>query len=209
MITRQTLDFLNELKKHNRREWFQANKARYEEHVKAGIDDLLERAAPEVAKISKQLKGGAMRIYRDVRFSKDKSPYRTNLGIHWAAAKEWAGPGYYLHVEPGRCFFAAGMWHPEPPLAKQIREGMAAHPGDWKKATRGLTLEADRLARPPRGFDAEHELVDDLRLKSFCAVEEVGEKALLASDFPRRLGALCKKTAPLMKFLARAVGVKL
>jgi uncharacterized protein (TIGR02453 family) len=207
MITRETLKFLSELKAHNRREWFAENKPRYEEHVKSATEDFLRRATPEVAKISKRLEGGAMRIYRDVRFARDKSPYKTNIGIHFASAKDWAGPGYYLHVTPGDCFFAAGMWHPEPPLAKKIRAAIAAHPADWKKVTRGLVLEDERLARPPRGFDPDHELVDALRLKSFCAIEKIAEKTLLAPDFARRFGALCKKTAPLMKFLAGAVKV--
>jgi uncharacterized protein (TIGR02453 family) len=207
MITRETLRFLGDLKKHNRREWFQANKTRYDEHIKAATESFLARAAPEVARTSKKLEGGAMRIYRDIRFSKDKSPYRTNLGIHFASAKDWEGPGYYLHVSPGDSFFAAGMWRPEPPLAKKIRDAIAKKPSEWTRVTKGLTLEEDRLARPPRGFPADHELVDELRRTSFCAVEKLADKTVVAADFPRRFGALCKKMAPLMKFLATAVHV--
>jgi uncharacterized protein (TIGR02453 family) len=208
MITRETLRFLGELKKHNRREWFQANKARYEQHVKAASESFLARAAPEVARTSKKLEGGAMRIYRDVRFSKDKSPYRTNLGMHFAAAKDWEGPGYYLHIEPGGSFFAAGMWRPEPALAKNIRDAIAKKPSDWRRVTKGLELDdEDRLARPPRGVPPDHELIDELKRKSFCAVEKLADATVVAGDFPRRFGALCKKTAPLMKFLASAVNV--
>jgi uncharacterized protein (TIGR02453 family) len=209
MITRETLRFLNDLAKHNRREWFQANKARYQEHIKAASEGFLERAGPEVAKVSRRLQGGAMRIYRDVRFSKDKSPYRTNLGLHFSLGKEWQAPGYYLHVAPGEAFFAAGMWHPEPPLAKKIRDAIAAKPSEWRKVTRGLELGDERLARAPRGFQADHELIEEIKRKSFCAVEKPPDKTLLAPDFPKRFGALCKRTAPLMKFLAGAVGASL
>jgi uncharacterized protein (TIGR02453 family) len=209
MITRETFRFLEELKSHNQREWFNANKPRYEEHVKVALDDFVERAAVEVKKISPKLRGGVMRIYRDTRFSKDKSPYKTHMGLHFSLGKDWEGPGYYLHVEPGNVFLAAGMWHPEPPLAKKIRAAIAARPGDWKKATKGLSLDGEKLARPPQGFAPDHELIEDLKRKDFCAVVEVGEKLAIASDFPKRFGALCKKTAPLMKFLAKAVGASL
>jgi uncharacterized protein (TIGR02453 family) len=200
MITRETLKFLSELGRHNRREWFQANKARYEEHVKKAQEDFLKRAAPVVG-----LEGRAMRIYRDTRFSKDKSPYCTNLGMHFSTAKEFQGPGYYLHVAPDEAFFAAGMWHPEPPLAKKIRDAIANKPSQWKRVVKGLTLEDEKLARPPRGFSPDHEMVEELKRKSFCAVEKISEKDLLAKDFLKRFAALCKKTAPLMKFLAEAV----
>jgi uncharacterized protein (TIGR02453 family) len=209
MITRETLKFLSELGRHNQREWFQANKARYEEHVKRAQEDFLERAAPEVARLVKKFEGRAMRIYRDTRFSKDKTPYRTHLGMHFSTGKELQAPGYYLHVAPGEAFFAAGMWHPEPPLAKKIRDAIAKKPSEWRRVVKGLTLEDEKLARPPRGFSPDHEMVEELKRKSFCAVEKVSEKDLLAEDFAKRFGALCKKTAPLMKFLASAVGVSI
>jgi uncharacterized protein (TIGR02453 family) len=212
MITRETFRFLDELKRHNQREWFNANKPRYEEHVKEALDDFVERAAVLVKKVSPRLNGGVMRIYRDTRFSKDKSPYKTHMGLHFTLGmrshpgKDWEAPGYYFHVEPRNTFFAAGMWHPEPPAAKQIRTAIAARSSEWRKVTRGLSMEGEKLARPPRGFEGDPSLMEELKRKDFCAVEKVSEKLVIASDFPKRFAALCKRTAPLMKFLAKAVG---
>jgi len=115
----ETFAFLRELRTHNDRSWFTANKGRYEGSVKRPVLGFIEDAGPELHKLSKQLVadprpvGGSMfRIYRDVRFSRDKSPYKTHVGVHFPLGKGGV-PGYYLHLEPNGCFVAAGMWMPE------------------------------------------------------------------------------------------------
>ena len=136
----QTLAFLRDLKKHNDRAWFAENKDRYEGSVKEPFLQFISDVGPELRKVSTQLVadprpvGGSMfRIYRDVRFSRDKSPYKTHVGAHFPfGGKGVHGPGYYLHLEPASCFVAGGMWMPEPADLQRIRERIS----DWSPVMR-------------------------------------------------------------------------
>ncbi|MBW2275941.1 MAG: DUF2461 domain-containing protein [Deltaproteobacteria bacterium] len=212
--------FLRELEKNNSRDWFQANKARYEDQVKEPALQFISDFGPHLRKISphflaipKASGGSLFRIYRDVRFSKDKSPYKTHLGIQFRheRARDAHAPGFYLHLEAGTVFVGAGMWHPDGPSLKKIRDGLVADPGGWRRATSskafddGWKLEGESLKRPPRGYDAEHPLVDDLRRKDFIIVRRLSQTAVLAADFPQRFVALCRQTAPFMRYLCGAV----
>jgi len=205
--------FLRELKTHNERGWFTANKARYERSVKEPVLTFIGDAGPQLGKLSKRLVadpkpvGGSMfRIYRDVRFSRDKSPYKTHVGVHFPLGKGSAVPGYYLHLEPRECFVAAGMWMPASEQLKQIRSAIAERPADWRKASGDLDEDENALKRPPRGFDADHPMIEDIKRKSFTGSLRLSDRQMVGEDVMKTFVQTCKELAPLMRFLAGAVG---
>jgi len=205
------------LRRNNNREWFQKNKERYERDVKEPFLDFISDAGPRLRKISPQLvadprpSGGSLfRIYRDVRFSKDKSPYKTHAGAHFPlGGKGVHGPGYYFHVEPGQCFVAGGMWMPEPPVLELIRKRIADRPAEWKSA-RGKPLDhgEDSLKRPPRGFDPDHPMIEDIKRKSFTSSQTLTNKQILGPDLMNTFIGACREIVPFMKFLASASGAR-
>lgn len=207
--------FMSELKRSNNREWFQANKDRFEADLKEPFLDFISDAGPRLRKISpnivadpRPVGGSLFRIYRDVRFSKDKSPYKTHAGAHFqVGGKGVHGPGYYLHLEPGQCFVAGGMWMPEPKALQMIRERIGEKPAEWKKARMDLDHGEDALKRPPRGFDADHPMIEDIKRKSFTSSRMLTDKQVTADDFMKVFIDGCKGIAPLMKFLASSTGV--
>ncbi|MEP7032904.1 MAG: DUF2461 domain-containing protein [Actinomycetota bacterium] len=164
-------------------------------------------------KLSKQLVadpkpvGGSMfRIYRDVRFSRDKSPYKTHVGVHFPLGKGSAAPGLYLHLEPRECFVAAGMWMPASEQLEQIRSAIAERPADWRKASGDLDEDENALKRPPRGFDADHPMIGDIKRKSFTGSLRLSDRQMVDDDVMKTFVGTCKELAPLMRFLAGAVG---
>ena len=214
--------FLRDLAANNDRDWFKANKARYVEVLQQPALTFISDFAPHLAKLSKHfvadprpVGGSLFRIYRDTRFSKDKSPYKTNTGIHLRheAAKDAHAPGFYLHLEPGRCFVGVGLWHPDAATAGRIRQAIVDRGAQWKRAVRGksfttaLTLEGDSLKRPPRGFDKDHPLIEDLKRKDFTAMAKVSQKTIVAPDFIKHVARTFRAGSPLMRFLCEAVGV--
>ena len=145
-FARASLQFLIDLKTHNNREWFQANKDRYESVVREPFLRLISDLAPELKKIGPGFiadpspnRGSMMRIYRDIRFSKDKSPYKTHVAAHfWGAkGKTGTGPAYYIHFEPGASVVGGGVWEPEPKALKKIRDRIVAKPEEWRRAVSG------------------------------------------------------------------------
>src|SRR5512138_821173 len=134
--------FLEELRLHNDRDWFERNKERYVRDVRdpmlrfiADVAPVLKRIAPPLVADPRPVGGSMFRIHRDTRFSRDKTPYKTHLAAqirHRAAGGDVHAPGFYLHLEPGGSFFSAGIWGPEPPLAKAIRDRIQAKPREWK-----------------------------------------------------------------------------
>lgn len=207
--------FLNELKSHNERAWFTANKERYERDVKEPLLDFIADAGPALARISRNLVadpkpvgGSLFRIYRDVRFSKDKSPYKTHAAARFPlGGTNVHGPGLYLHLEPGGCFVGGGMWMPHGPELLKIRRRIAEKPTGWERARGRLDDGYESLKRPPRGFDPDHPMIEDLKRKSFTASSRLTQKQVLADDFMLTFTARCKETSPLLRFLADAVGV--
>jgi uncharacterized protein (TIGR02453 family) len=200
--------FLRELKKNNNRDWFAENKTRYEEVAKEPMARFIEDFAVKLGKISKNFVGSQFRIYRDTRFARDKSPYKTHVAAHFrhkATHNDVHAPGFYLHLEPGSVWMGAGLWHPDGPSLKKVRDAMVARPAAWKKATAKLELHGDSLKRPPRGYDPEHELVDDLKRVDFICMAELSEKVALAPDFADRFAKTCQAAAPLQQFLLGAL----
>jgi uncharacterized protein (TIGR02453 family) len=221
-FTPKLFGFLKDLAENNDREWFKANQDAYEQHVRQPALDFITDFAKPLGKVSEHfvadsrtVGGSLFRIQRDTRFSKDKTPYKLNTGMQFRhrAAKDAHAPGFYVHLEPGECFVGVGLWRPETKVAYTIRHAIADDPARWKRASRGkrfteaLTIGGDSLKRPPRGFEEDHPLIDDLKRKDFIASTRITQKAVTSDHFMEDFTELCKRSAPFMSFLCDAVGV--
>jgi len=221
-FTPALFDFLRELKRNNNRDWFQANKSRYEKDVKdpllvfiADFADRVPEISPHIAAIPRATGGSMFRIYRDMRFSKDKTPYKTAAALHFRheRGKDVHAPGYYLHLEPGSVFMGAGIWKPDGETVTRIRSRIDAKPAEWqeiignKTFTSTFSLEGDSLKRPPRGYDPDHPLILDLKRKDFIGSTELSEEIVLRDDFLDFYVDLCLKSAPLMRFICLSTGL--
>lgn len=209
--------FLMDLKAHNDREWFQANKTRYEAEARDPVLRLIAGCSGPLASISRHVEadprpsgGSLFRIYRDIRFSRDKSPYKTHLGVNFrhrsAAAGGVHGPGFYLHLEPGSCFAGGGLWHPDPEALFKVRQAIIAKSAAWNKLKEaGLEIEGEALQRVPSGFDAGHRHAEDLKFKDFYTSTALTDAQVLAPDFPDRLAGALRAASPLVAFLCKAL----
>ena len=215
--------FLKALKRNNSREWFKANQERYEDDVREPCFRFISAFAPRLEKISGALvanpskRGGSLfRIHRDTRFSKDKSPYKTHSGIHFrhARAKDAHAPGFYLHLEPGNIFVGAGIWRPDGDTLGKIRNAISEKPRDWSRVAHAKAFRkhwrfgGDVLKRPPRGYDKEHPMIEDLKRKDFIVVQNLSQKETLDPGFLNQYASLCRSARPLMRFLTEAVELK-
>ena len=216
--------FLRELEENNEKTWWDQNKHRYIETVQTPALEFISDFAPRLAAISthfvadSRTSGGSlMRPYRDIRFSPDKTPYKTNVGIQFRheSGKDVHAPGFYLHLEPAGSFAGVGLWRPETAVASRIRTHIAENPDDWSKATstRGFTrdwiVERDEdgmLKRVPKNFEPDHPHADDLRLKSFVASTRLSQKDVTSSGFEARLGGMFSGAADYARFLCAATG---
>lgn len=216
MIQPETFAFLRELAANNDRDWFQANKKRYKAEVVGPVTDFIAAMAEPVAAISPHIvvdprpNGGSMfRIHRDTRFSKDKSPYKTHVGAQFrhSAGKDAHAPGFYVHLEPGNVFFGGGIWQPQGEPLRAIRQRIVDKPDAWREATGALALEGEQLKRAPKDFDPEHPLIEDLRRKSFFAMAQGSEEGAGKPGFTKDVAAQFERVAPLMAFVAAAIGV--
>jgi uncharacterized protein (TIGR02453 family) len=210
------LAFLAELDLHNEREWFERHRGRYEAAVRGPALAFIAAVAKVLPSFSKHfvadprpVGGSLMRIHRDVRFSSDKRPYKTNIGIHLrhAAGKDVHAPGLYMHIDPSRCFLGAGVWHPEPDMLAMIRQRIVDKPREWAAATRldgDWALEGDSLARPPKGFDPEHEHIVDLKRKDHIAVTTIATSAIRRADLPQTIAARLAHAKDFVRFLCAA-----
>ncbi len=213
-FTPETLRFLAELRRHNNRRWFEANKPRYLSAVRDQCLRFIVMAGPHLQAISPYVtanphptRGSLFRIYRDTRFSADKHPYKTHAGMHFrhAAAKNVHAPGYYLHIEPENCFVAAGLWRPETPALTRVRQTIARTPEDWRAAVRKLELEGETLRNPPHGFAADHPLIEDLKRKDFVTSIAFLDDEVCSPNFLRLFIRACRQMSPLMAFLCGAL----
>lgn len=206
--------FLTELGEENTREWFQANRDRWERDVRDPMLAFILAFGEPLSRISRHFLadprpvGGSMfRIFRDTRFSRDKTPYKTNVGAqfrHGSCSRDVHAPGFYLHLEPGGCFASAGMWHPDADALKRIRAAILDHPRAWK-ALAPLEIQGERLSRVPAGLPADHPLAEDLKLKDYYTWVPLARRQVQAADFLETYADFCRKNAPLVKFLSRAL----
>jgi uncharacterized protein (TIGR02453 family) len=212
--------FLTQLARNNDREWFAENKAWYERDVRDPLLRFIGDVAAPLRAISVTItadprpSGGSMfRIYRDTRFSKSKTPYKTHASAQFRhlGHRDAHGPCFYLHLEPNKVFGGAGIWRPDGPSVQAIRQAIIENATLWKKITRsrGLRSQAafggDSLKRPPRGFDANHPLVEDLKRKDFLVVTNWTEADAVKSDFLKRFVRFAKTVGPYNEFLARSL----
>jgi uncharacterized protein (TIGR02453 family) len=213
--------FFKELSANNDREWFEDNKQRFRQSVQQPLVAFVEAMAPRLAAVSKhfvadpRLNGGSIfRIYKDVRFSKDKKPYKTNGGVHFrhALGKDAHAPGFYVHIAPEEVFFGGGIWMPPAPALLRIREAIRDDGEDWRKAQGKASfrkrfggVRGDALTRPPRGFDASDPNIDDIKRKSFFAMEQGSPKQTRAAGFTDDVAAAMAEASPLMRFLCEAL----
>ena len=218
----KTFMFLEELAANNNREWFQNNKERYEAHVKEPAIRFISDFGPHLKQISQYFvadprpSGGSMfRIYRDVRFSKDKRPYKTNLGIQFrhSHGKDVHAPGFYLNIEPHNVFAGVGIWHPDSTTLRKIRDAIVENPADWKRASNQkkfksrYELAGESLKRAPKGYDGDHPLIEDLRRKDFIGTTALNHRDVGGPDFPKHFAEICRDGVPLIKFLCKAIEV--
>jgi uncharacterized protein (TIGR02453 family) len=217
------LAFFRELAKNNDREWFEANRSRYENSVKeptrsfiAAMDLPLGRFADCFVADPRPQGGSMIRIHRDTRFSRDKTPYKENGACQFRhmAGKDAHAPGFYVHLSPEEVFYGGGLWLPPPDALRAVREAIVADPQRWKEVTRAPAfrrrfggVEGDGLQRPPKGFDPEHEFVEDLKRKSFFALETVKPEEILSKEFVRRVAKSFEALGPFMRFLTDALGL--
>lgn len=214
--------FLRELRDNNNRDWFQQHKARYESDVLepalqfiAEMADRLPTFAPRFTAVAKRQGGSLMRVYRDVRFARNKEPYKTNVGIQFRhqAGKDVHAPGYYFHIDPDEVFIGVGLWHPDNPTLAKIRDAIVARPGPWVAARddkvfrKHFRLGGESLKRPPRGFDADHPLIEDLKRKDFIAACTLDHEHLYKRTIANRVEKTMASATPLMRFLCRAIEV--
>lgn len=214
--------FLKELQENNRRPWFEKNKPRYERDVKRPLLQLIGDFATPLQKISphfvadpRSVGGSLFRIYRDTRFSKDKSPYKTHAAAQFRheKGKDVHAPGFYLHLAPGEVFVGAGIWHPDSAALQKIRAAIVDDPAGWKRIIKtkkfrdACSREGDSLQRPPRGYDPEHPLIEDLKRKDHIAVTRFTQRDACAPDFLQKFTLSCKAMSPYVRFLTEALGL--
>ena len=211
--------FLKDLKRHNDREWFAANRDRYAIDVEgpmlafiADFGSRLRGISPAYVTDRRRMGGSMFRIHRDTRFSADKSPFKTNVAArfpHEARKKVEGVPAFYVSLAPGDCEGGGGVYHTAMPVLTRLRRHIVAEPKRWKAVLdSGLEVQGEQLKRAPVGFDANHPFVDDLRRKDFYSLVEFSEQDVVAADFLDRFNDCCKRVAPLIEFQTKALGLR-
>lgn len=223
MITKEALQFLTDLIANNNTEWMHANKKRYENYKKEYhnyIASILNEMKPLDESLELlEVKNCIFRINRDIRFSKDKSPYKTNMGV-WLTQNKFRknSPGYYIHFEKGNSFIAGGVWCPEAEELKKIRKEIAffyedleaiVNEDNFKKEFISITQnESNSLKNAPKGFEPNHPAIEFLKLKSFTASEKIDDKLFTNKDFSKVIAQKLIVLRPLNDFLTRALATE-
>ena len=217
----ELFQFLHELSENNVKTWWDKNRDRYEREVRGpalgfirAVGARLPEVSPHYVAIAKKSGGSMMRPFRDTRFSKDKTPYKTNVGIQFRheGGKDIHAPGLYVHIDPEETFLATGVWHPEAGALRAIRERIAAFPTAWAtvrddEAFRAsFELQGESLSRPPRGYDKEHPMIEDLKRKDHIAVQELSIDDVLDIGFVDDVIDAFKVAVPYTRFLTEALG---
>jgi uncharacterized protein (TIGR02453 family) len=223
-FTQHSLKFLRGLARHNEREWFLAHKADYEQHVREPFQRLLGDLQPVLAEVSEHYRsepkgvgGSLFRIHRDTRFANDKTPYKNWQGarLFHARSKQVEAPAFYLHLQPGACFVAAGVWHPQPETLRRLRHFIVDNPGGWRAAAHGAAFrkrfdldDDEMLTRMPRGFPADFEFADDLRRKNYAAFRSLDDETMTGPRLLRTLETDLKGLAPFVDYLCAGLDLE-
>ena len=215
--------FLEELRQHNERDWFQRNKERYETAVRGPFISLIGDLGTPLKKINpymmadpRPVGGSMMRIHRDIRFSRDKSPYKTSVAAHFwdTRGKEGATPAYYLHLEPGHSMIGAGIWRPEPTALKKIRDAIVADGKRWQRVTSAADFRSscgmvgESLKRSPAGYDPKHPLIEDIKRKDFTASSPLDDRQVCSPNCMKSVLDAFRASAPFVRFLSDAIGLQ-
>ena len=215
-----SLKFLKQLKANNDRDWFAENKSRYESDVLApalafitAMEAPMKRLSDCFNVIPKRMGGSLMRVYKDTRFSKDKTPFKTNIGIHFRhmAGKDVHAPGFYVHIEPEDTFVGIGVWRPDSKTCTAIRHHIDNESDTWSKIWRrkafkqNFSLIGESLKRPPRGFSEDHSLITDLKRKDFIMTAPIQSSQIHSPDFDQQVTKLFRDSFCFMQFLCEAL----
>ena len=219
MLPSHILKFLKNLQKNNDRSWFEAHRPAYE-NAKADFLVFTQEvikgfAAFEPALTELEAKNCTFRINRDVRFSKNKAPYKNNMSAYFnKAGKKGSGAGYYIHIQPGSSFAAAGVWQPEPSELAKIRQEIDYNFDEWQKLVNNAAFRknfpdgfdmSDSLVRPPKGYTEDNPAIDFLKLKSFVIRKTLDDKALAAPAFAKEVAKTFQVMQPVIQFMNRAL----
>ena len=221
-FSKKFFDFFKELSENNNKEWFQENKKRYEEEVVTPTLAFITDMQPRLKKISphfiaepKKAGGSMFRIYRDVRFSKDKKPYKENAGCQFRHknGKDAHAPGFYLHLEHGNIFFGGGIWKPDRAPLKQIRTAISKDAAGWGRVLSNKKLkevykkgvEGESLTRPPKDFSADLKYIEDIKRKSFFLMANGTMSQAKSAKFLDDVTETFAAAKPMMKFLCKAL----
>lgn len=210
--------FLRDLQQNNNRDWFAANRARFiadvEEPMMAFINDfapVLRSISPAYIVDRRRIGGSMYRIYRDTRFSEDKTPFKTWLAArfeHEARRKVESVPGFYLHLGIDHCCAGGGVYHVERPGLTSIRQRMVELPEEWRRAKAGLEIQGEQLKRGPAGFPTAHEHIEDLKRQQIYTLTELSEADVVAEGFIDRFAEACRRAGPLIEFQTKALGLR-
>ncbi len=216
---REGIDFMKRLKRNNNRPWFEKHKAEYESSVKLPMQSLIAALHPHFERFAPEFdinpKRSLFRIYRDVRFSKDKTPYKTHVAAHFVLRgkpKGVEGSGYYLHIEPGEVFLGGGIYMPDNDQLKKIRRAIADQAGQFLSIVQDPRfkkffgkLEGDKLQRVHKGYEPDHAMAEWLKYKQFFVGEEWSESKCLKRKFVPEIAAVFEAATPLVRFLNQAM----
>jgi uncharacterized protein (TIGR02453 family) len=222
-FTPKFFEFFEELSRNNNRDWFTPNKPRYQHDVREPMLAFIADFAVRLRKISanyvadpRSTGGSMMRIYRNLRFSRDKTPYHTNASAAFGHrdGAHFNSPSFYLSLSPAEAFAGVGVWHPQSDTVAKIRDSIVAHPSKWKSAINDRKFRArfemmgDMLSRPPQGYDASHPMIDDLKRKDFVGGMQFTRMEVCSPEFMDLFSKACASSTPFMKFLTEAMGLK-
>lgn len=219
MLQSFTITFLESLTHNNNRPWFEANRSNYE-NAKEDFHQLVQALITGIGKFDEniallEVKNCVFRQYRDVRFAKDKRPYKNNFGAYFnTGGKKINTAGYYLHVEPGKSFVAGGLYEPEAPMLAKVRQEIDYNLEDWRKILNekgfkknfpaGLNKE-NRLSRPPKGYEVDNPALEFLKHKSFTAATLLSDEQLTQASLKAILLSSFKSLKPMLAFLNDAI----
>jgi len=213
----EILTFLRQLEQNNNREWFNDHKSDYQQ-AREQFELILNQVIADLSRVDPGIRGqkaadAVYRIYRDIRFSPDKTPYKNNFGAHLSrGGKNSGGPGYYVNVQPGACFLSGGIYMPDKEKLKAIRKEIYLFPEDFSALIENTTFkksfsffQEDKLKRPPVGFPEDFPLIDYLKFKHYCPWLPISDEWFDMPDLPARMVAVFEQFKPFNDFIHRAI----
>lgn len=217
MLQKSTLKFLKDLVKNNTRPWFDEHRHDYLA-AKDDVVAMVEMIHQELSKDDpwlkdQEAKNKLFRIFRDVRFAKDKTPYKNHFGIYLSrGGRKWEGGGYYIHIQPGNCFAGAGVWMPQPPLLKAIRQEIDYNWEAFQSITGSKSFKAtfkkwegEQQKNLPKDYTADNPAIEILRYKSFIVTTPISDEDITGKNAVKKIAGACATGRPLVEFLNRAM----